>query len=112
MTNWKSAKKIRRIYRKKRKVKSARLLPVLRQMCDAAQISMLEVEHGYQFRRNEYVINWSPTTNKVQIQYALAGHGQTIPFIRKGSYNKPRIIVAIEELIELVRSERDLRHST
>ena len=99
---------MRQIFRRKRKDKAARMMPVIRHICEAANIAITQVEHGFQFRRDEYVINWSPTTNKVQIQYALPGHGQTLPFLRKGSFNKPRIIVAIEELANIVRAERDV----
>ena len=63
---------------------------------------MLQVQHGYQFRLREYIINWSPTTNKVKIQYCLPGNGQTVDFKRNGQPNKPRILVALEEMVDRV----------
>lgn len=100
---WKAARKVRKLYKRKRRDRAARLMPQIRLLCETAGISIVRVEHGYQFRRDEYVINWSPSTNRVQIQYALPGHGETVPFIRRG--NEPRIIIALKEVAEIARRE-------
>ena len=66
---------------------------------------MKSVEHGWQFFRDEYIINWSPSTNRVSISYRLSGHDRTIPFTKEGRPNKPRVIVALEEIMEIIRVE-------
>lgn len=100
---WKAARKVRKLYKRKRGDRAAVILPKIRQLCEAGGIEMLKVEHGWQFRRDEYVINWSPSTNRVQVQYALPGHGETVPFIRRGP--EPRILIALKEVVEIARRE-------
>lgn len=91
----------RQLVKAARRTAQERHLPALRAYCAEHGISMREVEHGWQFERREYVINWNPATNKVVIQYRLPGHGETIRFTRSGQPNKPRIVVALEELVSL-----------
>jgi hypothetical protein len=104
---WKTARKVRKLYKRRRRDRAACLLPQIRQLCESAGIEMLKVEHGWQFRRDEYVINWSPSTNRVQVQYALPGHGDTVPFIRRGEV--PRIVIALKEVAEIAKREGRLR---
>lgn len=104
---WKTARKVRKLYKRRRRDRAAFLLPQIRQLCESAGIEMLKVEHGWQFRRDEYVINWSPSTNRVQVQYALPGHGDTVPFIRRGEV--PRIVIALKEVAEIAKREGRLR---
>ena len=74
-------------------------------LCNSAGIVHRQTAHGYQFMFYEYVINWAPTTNSVSIQYRIPGDGNTVSFTKKGSRNTPRILVALNELVELSRSE-------
>lgn len=107
MEHWHDLKRRRRICRYQRKLTLVRHLPRLKYLCDTHGIETRRTEHGFQFLYREYVVNWSPTTNKVVIQYRLSGDGQTARFGKNGQPGKPRIQVALEELIELVRQERE-----
>jgi hypothetical protein len=93
---------LRRICRKKRTEAAQRHLTAIRKLCIEAGIEMRETEHGHQFLLREYVINWSPSTNRVQVQYRMSGHGRTVPFTRAGADGKPRIVIALEEMAGLV----------
>jgi len=62
---------------------------------------MLSVDGGYQFKYREYVISWLPATNRVLVQYRIPGHNQTVPFTKDGQEGKPRIQVALEDIIDL-----------
>lgn len=98
---WKSINRLSRLRRKHRRQSALKKVPILQDFCERNGIAMLTTSHGYQFRKAEYVINWSPSTNGVQIQYALPGHNKTVPFLKSGQFNKPKIMVALEEVIEL-----------
>jgi hypothetical protein len=94
--------------RKHRLDVSERRLPRLKEFCLRVGIDMRRTEHGWQFRKLgygcEYIVNWSPSTNRVRIQYALPGHGRTVPFTGgEGGGPKARILVALEELNELTQ---------
>lgn len=66
---------------------------------------MQKTAHGWQFSRDEYVVNWHPSSNKVRVQYRLPGHGETVPFVKSGQPGQPRIVVALGELLQLVQAE-------
>jgi hypothetical protein len=102
---WTGVRRLRKLCRKRRKERALRQLPAIQEICSRAAIEIREVQHGLQFLKNEYIINWAPGTNKVSVQYRLSGHQKTLPFTKEGQPDKPRIIVALEELIELVRVE-------
>jgi hypothetical protein len=98
---WKGIKRLSKLCRRHRRLAAARKLPIIKDFCRRYDIEMLLTDHGYQFRKNEYIVNWSPSTNRVQIQYALPGHNKTVAFEGTGQYNKPKILVALEEVIEM-----------
>jgi hypothetical protein len=106
LSNWQSLKRAKRVYKRQRNRAAGKLLPRLKEFCQQNEVEMLEVGHGYQFKLREYVLNWSPSTNKVQVQYRLSGHGNTVRFARAGQPGKPRVVVALEEMIALVRPIR------
>jgi hypothetical protein len=105
--HWQNLKRRRRICRYQRKLTLLKHLPRLKELCDAYSIDCRRTEHGFQFLYREYVLNWAPTTNKVTIQYRLSGDGQTARFGKNGQPGRPRIQVALEELIELVKREEE-----
>ena len=98
-------RRLGKISRQKRKRAALRKLPVILDFCRRVGVAVRKVEHGYQFLREEYIIEWAPSTNSVSIQYRLPGHSRTVPFKADGQPSKPRILVALEELVELVRRE-------
>lgn len=102
---WRAVRRKSKLVRLIRREVLAQRIPALRQYCGRAGVEMLEVKHGWQFRYREYILNWSPTTNRVSIQYRMPGANRTVPFTRNGEPGKPRIVVAIEEVLDLVRSE-------
>ena len=77
----------------------------VRDLCARNGIRSREIAHGYQFILNEYRINWFPSTNRVNVQYALPGDGSSVSFTKKGTRDNPRIVVALQELVDLTRSE-------
>lgn len=103
---WRKVRNRTKVRRKLRRDALKSKMPILKALCNRTGITCVKVEHGYQFRRDEYVINWSPSTNKVSISYTLPGQSHTVPFTKNGLPGKPRILIALEELIELVRTER------
>ena len=105
-TAWRRLRRLGKISRQKRRQSSLRKMPVIVAFCSRACIAIRKVEHGYQFLRDEYIIEWAPSTNSVSIQYRLPGHSRTVPFTADGQPDKPRILVALEELADLVRHER------
>ncbi|MBV6342715.1 hypothetical protein [Candidatus Magnetobacterium casense] len=87
-------------------------MPVIREVCRRMGVTIRKVDHGFQFIRDEYIINWSPSTNRVSIQYRMSGHDRSIPFNKDGKPGKPRILIALEELVEIVRNEDRPRDKT
>ena len=108
---WKQVKTLSRLSRQHRQARASSLVPALRDICERAGIEMRGTSHGWQFLRGEYIINWHPSSNKVRVQYRLPGHGRTNAFSRSGEQDKPRIVVALEELIEITRLDEDLARS-
>lgn len=100
-TYWQGVKRLNRLCRRHRRKAAARKLPRIREFCEANSIKMLPLPNGHQFRKNEYVITWHPSTNSIQIQYALPGHNKTVAFSCAAHPSKPRILVALEEVVEL-----------
>jgi hypothetical protein len=91
--------------RKSRYCSARRSMSEVSRLCQAHGISMRRTDHGYQFALHEYRINWAPATNKVSVQYRIPGDGRTVSFTKKGRRGKPRIVIALKELIDLTRSE-------
>ena len=97
------------LHKQTKRVKQQRIqryadkIPIIKEFCRHYNIEIRKTEHGYQFRAGEYVLNWSPSTNNIGIQYRLPGHNKTIRFMQAGQPGKPRIIVALEELRSIVR---------
>lgn len=102
---WRAVRRKSKLIRKIRREVLSQRIPALREYCTRAGVEMLEVAHGWQFRYREYVLNWNPGTNRVAIQYRMPGANRTVPFTHKGAPGKPRIVVAIEEVLDLVRNE-------
>lgn len=100
---WNGVKRTRKICRDQRRRSAEKHLSRIQELCAKHGIVQKTVAHGYQFVLREYVINWSPSTNKVQVQYRLSGHDRTVRFTKAGRPNTPRILVALEELVSLVR---------
>lgn len=101
---WQAVKRLRKLCKQKRRAIALKRLPLIREYCKITGIQMLKTEHGYQFRKAEYILNWALPSNKIHIQYALPGHSHTVAFMGKGTQNKPKILVALEEIAELVRA--------
>lgn len=109
---WKGVHRRSKICRDHRRASQLKHMPAIRSFCAERGIEVLRVEHGYQFRMGIYVITWSPGTNKVSAQYRIPGHSWTFPYTDGGRFNKPRIMVALEELHAVTskehKKERDL----
>ncbi len=103
---WKAIRQKKKLCNKLRKKALLKKLPMLRAVCARTGIEMTKTDHGYQFSLLEYVINWSPSTNKVSVQYRLPGASNTVTFARDGEFGKPRILIALEELYHVTRRER------
>jgi hypothetical protein len=105
MKNWDAAKRKRRIGRKHRRDRAAAILPIVKALCERYVIQMSSNDHGYQFRKAEYVVLWNPGTNKVNIQYTLPGHGDTVQFRPdpRRARSEPKIVEALFRLIEVTR---------
>jgi hypothetical protein len=103
MSDWDAAKRRRRIGRSHRRDRAAVILPVVKALCERYGICCDVNDHGYQFRKSEYVLLWSPGTNKVSIQYTLPGHGNTVQFSPDPKSGKPKIVEALLRLIEVTR---------
>ena len=102
VNDWAATKRRRRLGRKHRRVKAMRLIPALRTICAHYGIDMSCNDHGYQFRKNEYVLLWSPSSNKIKVQYRLSGHGDTVPFGVSSARNRnPKVVLALLKLIEV-----------
>jgi len=108
--DWNELKRRRKRGRSQRRRSAKRYLPRLRKLCASNGVEMSEVDGGYQFRYREYVINWLTSTNRVLIQYRLPGHDRTVTFRRDGKEGKPRIQVALEELIDLYTEPKCYTH--
>jgi hypothetical protein len=100
MTNGKT-----RAQRRKRLIAAAKHLPSICCLCRSSGIHIKKAEHGYVFTYREYRIQWAPSTNKVVVQYDIPGDGNNVPFTKQGQRGKPRIIVALEELVALKKRE-------
>jgi hypothetical protein len=103
MQNWDAAKRRRQIGRKHRRDRAAALMPAVKALCERYRITIDVNDHGYQFRKAEYVVLWSPGTNKVSIQYTMSGHGNTVQFTSDPKSGKPKIVEALLRLIEVTR---------
>jgi len=97
---WKGVKRLSKLCKKHRRITFSRKLPLIKEFCKRYGIEMLPTSHGYQFRRAEYIVNWSPSTNRIQVQYSLSGHYKTVPFEGSGKYNRPKVLIALEEVVE------------
>ncbi len=75
--------------------------PRIQRFCEGNGILIREVQHGFQFRYREYAITWSPSTNSVSIQFCVPGSSNTLPYSHAGKPDKPRILVALEEVVSL-----------
>lgn len=95
------ADRLTQVIRDHRQAAFARRWPRIEQFCSKHRVLIRRVEHGFQFRYNEYAVTWSPSTNSVSIQYCITGSDKTLPFRRNGQQNKPRILVALEEVVSL-----------
>jgi len=100
--NWSDLKRRRRMGRAQRWKSAVKHVPRLTAFCAEHGVEMRSVDGGYQFRFMEYVIIWFPATNKVLVQYQLPGH-ETVRFEENGQHNKPRVLVALEEMVDLTR---------
>lgn len=102
-TYWKNVKRLSKLRRKARKAYAHKRLPLIKEFCQKHDIEIRRLEHGFQFRLSEYIINWSPTSNRVQVQYSIPGHDQTVPFSGEEVPGKLKIMCALEEAVQLVR---------
>lgn len=94
----------RQLDRKYRLRRSRRLLPLIRTLCVRNRIIFWRNDHGYRFELREYVVLWSPSTNKVTIQYQ-DGSGKTMlyePVLEPGE-TRPKILRALCELSRVVQ---------
>jgi hypothetical protein len=102
VNDWGALKRRSRLGRKHRRAKAMRLIPALRAICAHYDIDMSCNDHGYQFRKSEYVLLWSPASNKIKVQYRLSGHGDTVPFEVSGARSRnPKVVLALLKLIEV-----------
>jgi hypothetical protein len=102
--NWSDLKRKRKAGRAQRCKLASRYVPRLQEFCSEHDIEMKAVEGGFQFRFLEYVIVWFPATNRVLVQYQLPDH-KTVRFEEDGQHGKPRVMVALEEMVALARSQ-------
>ncbi len=102
---WTSVKRVRKMRRLSRKMTMLKKLPVIKAFCEKHKIEIRKVEHGYQFRLREYILNWSPASNQVQVQYALPGHDKTVPYDGLVGGLEPKILTALREVVQLVSAK-------
>jgi len=100
---WEGVKRRSKICRRHRAKAAEGRLASIKEFCLRHGIEMTQTQHGWQFRKNEYVITWAPSSNRVSVQYALPGHGRTVPFA--GDLNgRSKILAALEEVCDVTRS--------
>jgi hypothetical protein len=99
---WVAMARRRRLAREYRTRRGVRLVPLLAAYCDRAGIKMEKFAHGYQFRKDEYVINWHPGTNRIQVSYRLKHDGKTVAVESEEESTKPKILRVLEELSSVV----------
>lgn len=104
---FKKAREERRSYRLKREARLKKWVPVIESICQKNQIKMREIEGGYQFRINEYILSWWPSANKIVVQYP--GDSSTIPFDTDGPTEDPKILVALKKLIRVTQGDSSSR---
>ncbi len=85
-----------------RLAQAKKLVPAVLKFCEEHGVEVKENDHGYQFRKAEYVILWSPRTNKVSVQYRIKGHGNTVTFKGKRS-TVSKIMQALKSLAEILK---------
>jgi hypothetical protein len=100
MPHWDAIKRRRRVGRVHRRAKAMEILPAVKTLCERYTIAISCNDHGYQFRKAEYVVLWHPGTNKVVIQYRLRGHGDTVLFAADNQ-SRPKIVEALLRLIKV-----------
>jgi hypothetical protein len=101
---WRGIKRLSKLSKLKRKSLAIKRLPLIKDFCASNNITITRIDHGYQFRKSEYIINWCPSSNKVNVQYVLSGHNKTIPFACKPDQNKPKILIALESVVDVTIS--------
>ena len=105
MNKWQQLKRKRKVARTKRKREARKHIPQLRKFCEANNVVMKGIDDGYQFCYREYIINWLMATNRVLVQYRLPNHDHTVTFDSDGQPGKPRILVALEVLIDIYKTQ-------
>lgn len=81
--------------------RAEKLVPTVLELCEKSNIKVDQNDHGFQFRKAEYVILWSPRTNKIAVQYKVRGHDKTTKFAGDSRAQKSKIIQALESLLEV-----------
>jgi len=85
--------------RRARYDRMVRFLPRLREFCARVAVTMRKTDggNGWEFRRGEYILLWTPATNTVVIQTTLRGSAD-VRFKEPGRPGRPRILVALERV--------------
>ena len=78
----------------------SRLVPVLRDVCDKNDIQVRDLDGSFQLRGGEYILTWTPSTNKIVVQYK--GTEYCHPFQGQGEDGKAKILVALERMIRML----------
>jgi hypothetical protein len=99
--DFKVARESRRAQRRERAERLQKWVPILEAICKKCGIQSVEIPGGYQYRANEYVLNWWPSSNKITIQYA--GSGENRPFEAESSAKEPKILTALKKLIKVTK---------
>jgi hypothetical protein len=92
-----------RARRRERAARLQRLVPVLREFCERHGVQIRELEGSFQLRRGEYILTWTPSTNKITVQYK--GTDYCHPFQGQAEDGKAKILVALERLIGVLEPD-------
>jgi hypothetical protein len=101
---YKEARLERRDRRRERKNRLQKWLPILHALCRKYGIECREISGGHQFRAREYILNWWPSSNKINVQYA--GSDENRPFEPDDRQDEPRILTAVKKLIRVVKGNQ------
>lgn len=106
MSERKAIRERQRARRDERAVRLKRLVPLIRDLCKMNQIELKQLEGGvFQFRKAEYIVSWSPRTNRIAVQYKGTEWNHT--FQGESADGKAKILIALECLMNVTKREDD-----
>lgn len=101
--DFKAARAARKAERAAKLRKRRKWLPFLQVICEKYGIQLRDIPNGYQFRTNEYIINWWPASNRIVVQYP--GSGESVRFAGTVKRGEPKILAALRQLIRVTKGE-------